>query len=185
MKNAEWKCLLYCIATSYAHQWKDLWARWSLASALTLSASHFQAPWKLATYNLAVLRSYPEFNNAILMQHLYIAFYINISNYRLQYSCINMCTFGLCSSVHVFLQLDNCTFKKMYVYKDWLIVACRECSADKATYMDHCKRPNFSFLVPTFITLQAPEIPPQRIRWPILHKNGVCFEPLSSHSGKF
>ena len=112
MKNAEWKCLLYCIATSYAHQWKDLWARWSLASALTLSASHFQAPWKLATYNSAVLRSYPECNNAILMQHLYIAFYINISNNGLQYSCINMCTFGWCSSVHVFLQLDNCTFKK-------------------------------------------------------------------------
>lgn len=82
---------------------EELWARWSLASALTSSAFHFQAPWKLATYNSAVLLGYPECNNAILMQHLYIAFYINISNNGLQYSCINMCTFGLCSSVHVFL----------------------------------------------------------------------------------
>lgn len=82
------------------------------SSAVTSPAFHFQGPWKLATYNSAVLRGYQEFNNAILMQHLYIVFYINISNNRLQYSCINMCPFGLCRSVHVFLQLDNCTFKK-------------------------------------------------------------------------
>lgn len=82
------------------------------ASAITSSAFRFQVPWKLATYNSVVLQGYPEFNNAILMWHLYIIFCINISNNRLQYSCISMCTFGLCRSVHVFLQLDNCTFKK-------------------------------------------------------------------------